>query len=98
MTKAHGARFSKQEFARRGDEIYQRDVQPRISPQDDGKFVAIDIETGDYEVDGDEIASSDRLLDRRPAAQLWLRQIGSRYAHRLGRRSALTNVREPAAV
>ena len=90
MSEARKTRMSKQEFARRGDEIYDRDVQPRISPDDEGKFVVIDIETGDSEVDPDEIAASDRLLDRRPAAQLWLRQIGSPYARRFGRRLAAT--------
>ena len=77
-------RYSKEEFARRGDEIYERDIEPRLKPEDDGKYVVIDIETGDYEIDADELAASDRLLARRPNAQAWLRQIGSRYALRFG--------------
>lgn len=74
--------YSKKEFACRGDEIYERDVQPRLGAQDDGKFVAIDIETGAYEIDIDEIAASDRLLARNPEAQIWFRLIGSRYTRR----------------
>ena len=69
-----------EEFARRGDEIYNRDIQPRLKPEDKGKFVAIDIETGAYEVDPDELAASDRLLARVPNAQTWLRRVGWRYA------------------
>jgi hypothetical protein len=79
-------RYSKEEFARRGNEIYERDIQPRLSAQDDGKFVAIDIETTAYEVDADEIAAFDRLLARYPEAQIWLRLIGSRYTRRFGPR------------
>jgi len=79
-------RYSKQEFASRGDEIYERQIQPRITPDDQGKFAVIDIETGDYEIDVDEVAAEDRLLSRRPGAQVWLRQIGSRYARRFGPR------------
>jgi len=45
-----------------------------------GEFVAIDIETGAYEVDPDELAASDRLLARVPNAQTWLRRVGWRYA------------------
>jgi hypothetical protein len=46
--------------------------------------VAIDIETGTYEVDANELAASDRLLARVPNAQIWLRRIGFRYTHRFG--------------
>jgi len=37
-------RYSKEEFARRGDEIYDRDIKPHVTAEDDGKFVVIDIE------------------------------------------------------
>jgi hypothetical protein len=78
-------RYSKEEFARRGDEIYERAVLPHLSPEDEGKYALIDIETEDYEVDWDEIAASDRLFARHPDAQVWMRQVGSRYARRFGR-------------
>jgi hypothetical protein len=77
-------RYSREEFARRGDELYDRDVLPRLKVKDKGKFVVIDIETGDYEVDDDELTASDRLLARNPGAQLWLRRIGFDYARRFG--------------
>ena len=77
-------RYSKEEFARRGDDIYERVLRPTLESGNEGRFVAIDIETGTYEVDADELAASDRLLARVPNAQIWLRRIGSRYAHRFG--------------
>lgn len=79
-------RYSKEEFARRGDEIYERDIRSYLKPEDKGKFVLIDIETGAYEIDTNEIAASDRLLSRNPKAQIWLVRAGSRYAHRFGPR------------
>ena len=79
-------RYSKEEFSRRGDEIYERDVLPHLSVEQEGQFVAIDIETGAYESDRDELAASDRLRSRYPEAQIWLRRIGSRYARRFGPR------------
>ena len=79
-------RYSKEEFARRGDEIYDREISPHVGPDDEGKFVVIDIETGAYEIDQDELAASDRLLARRLDAQIWTRRVGSRYARRLPRR------------
>jgi hypothetical protein len=77
-------RYSKEEFARRGDEIYERDLRPHVEAGNEGKFIVIDIETGAYEIDADELVASDRLLARRPDAQVWLRRVGSRYARRFG--------------
>ena len=77
-------RYSKEEFARRGDEIYEHDIRSHVD-DDEGKFVVIDIETGAYKIGPNEVAASDRLLAPHPDAQIWLRRVGSRYAHRLGR-------------
>jgi len=79
-------RYSKEEFARRGDAIYQSNVRPHLKPEDEGKFVAIDIETGAYEIDTDELAACDRLRTRIPEAQIWLVRAGSPYVHRFGSR------------
>lgn len=78
-------RYSKEEFARRGDEIYEREIRS-LEESDKGKYVAIDIETGEYEIDADEVVAVDRLSARRPSAQIWLRRIGSRYVHSFGPR------------
>lgn len=83
-------RLSHEEFARRGDEIYERDIRPYLGADDEGKFVVIDIDTGAYEIDADEVAASDRLLAHHPHAQVWLRQVGSRYARRFGPRRRAT--------
>ncbi len=77
-------RYSKEEFARRGDAIYEKDVRPHLTAEDEGKFIAIDIETGAYEIAVNELAASDRLRDRVPEAQIWLVQAGSRHVHRFG--------------
>jgi hypothetical protein len=77
-------RYSKEEFARRGDAIYENDVRPRLKTDDDGKFVAIDIESGTYEIAEDEREAGDRLRARVPEAQIWIVRVGSRYVHRFG--------------
>ena len=84
--------YSKEEFARRGDEIYERTVLPQLKPGDEGKFVVIDIEIGAYEIDTDEIAASDRLFASHPDAQTWLRRVGSRYVRRFGPRAGSATV------
>ena len=79
-------RYDREEYASRGDAIYDRNILPSLEAGNLGKFVAIDIESGDFEIDADELAASDRLLARRPDAQTWLRRVGSRYARRIGSR------------
>ena len=69
-------RYTVEDFARLGDILYEQNVLPALRPEDDGKLVLIDIDSGDFEVDRDEIAASDRLLARRPGAQVWMRRAG----------------------
>jgi hypothetical protein len=83
-------RYSKEEFARRGDEIYESQVRQQVEADNHGKIVAIDIETGDFEVDQSEIAACDCLEARRPDAQIWIVRIGSRHVRRFGGRTRRT--------
>lgn len=69
-------RYPREEFARRGPEIYRRVVVPRLTPADAGKFVVLDIETEEYEIDADKLAAALRLLARVPGAQGWLERVG----------------------
>ena len=82
-------RYSKEEFARRGTEIYERQVRPQVEEDNQGKIVAIDIETGAFEVAEDLLTASDRLLARCPNAQTWFVRIGHRAVHRFGPRSVV---------
>jgi hypothetical protein len=80
-------RYSREEFAQRGDAMYENAVRPHLKPDDNGKFAAIDIETGEYEIDADDVAALERLSKRVPSAQTWLVRIGSRYLDRFGARN-----------
>ena len=78
---------SKEEIARRGDSIYQANVLPQLAAQDEGKFAAIDVDTGNFEVAADELAACDKLSARIPNPQIWIVKVGSRYLHRFGGRA-----------
>jgi hypothetical protein len=81
-------RYSKEEFARRGDEIYESQVRQQIDEESDrGKIVAIDIETGAFEIADDTMIATRQLYDRLPDAQPWVMRIGYRAVHRFGARS-----------
>jgi hypothetical protein len=77
-------RYGKEEFARRGDALVQSKVGPHLTAADQDKFVAIDIETGEYELDKNEMKAADRLRKRVPDAQIWLVHATLGYLHRFG--------------
>ncbi|NER33088.1 MAG: hypothetical protein F6J93_03250 [Oscillatoria sp. SIO1A7] len=76
--------YSKEEFARRGNEIYETQIRPQVEEGNRGKIVAIDIETEAFEVADDTITASERLLKRHPYAQIWRVRIGHQAVHRFG--------------
>jgi hypothetical protein len=51
-------KYSKEEFARRGNEIYETQVRPQVEEGNHGKIVAIDIETGAFELAKDTMTAS----------------------------------------
>ncbi len=78
-------RRSPEELARLGAEAFARRVRPMLRPEDDGKFVAIDVGTGDFELDDDDYTAVARLRSRRPEAEIWLGRVGAPAAYRMGR-------------
>jgi len=76
-------RRSPEEVAQLGAEVFDRQVRPALRREDDGKFVAIDIDTGDYELDADDYAAVTRLRTRRPSAEIWLGRVGQPAAYRM---------------
>ena len=69
------------ERARLGQEVYERQVRPRLCPENDGKFVAVDIDSGNYEIDEDDYTAVMRLRTRLPEAEIWLMRAGFRTAY-----------------
>lgn len=90
MTPTQQPRYSKDEFTRRGNALYEEQVRAQVEqqPGSRGKVVALDIETGQFEMAGDAIAASDKLLAHVPDAQIWFVRVGSRALHRFGPRPA----------
>ena len=85
----------KDEIARLGDEIYERDVRKQVVADHDGEYVAIDVESGKWAVAG--LAASDRLRAQQPEAiDVWpaRRLPGGRQSR--GRRPAENRVIEGA--
>jgi hypothetical protein len=77
--------YTKDEVATLGDAIYARDIRPQVEDeQNKGKFVLIDIETGTWEMDADEMVASSRMETRRSDAPVWMVRVGYPYTYRVG--------------
>ncbi|NOT01023.1 MAG: hypothetical protein HOP29_10385 [Phycisphaerales bacterium] len=72
----------------RGTRIYEDRLRSELEPRHNGKFVVIDVETGEYELDDDHLAASDRAAAKRAGALLYATRVGSRCLGRIGGRSA----------
>ena len=74
--------YTKKEICDRGEEIYQEQIQSLVEPQEKGKFVVIDIESGDYEIDREHVTASKRLRERRPDSVRYAGRVGFPTAYR----------------
>ncbi|MCY7337166.1 MAG: hypothetical protein LH613_13295 [Chamaesiphon sp.] len=78
----HFLRYSPEQFAEKGTQIYQQTVLPTLGIEADGKIVALDIETGEFELADTTLAAAAKMFERLPAAQLWFERVGAQGVHR----------------
>jgi hypothetical protein len=78
--------YTTAEVVRLGREIYEREVRDQVEDAHDGEFVVVDVTTEHWEVDGDDVAASERVLARNADAVLYFARVGRRAAYRLGTR------------
>ena len=72
-------------FSERGKKIYEETIKPHIDVEKEkGKFVVIDVETGDYEIDKRDAVATRRLFDRHPNAVTHAVRVGFPTAYRFG--------------
>jgi hypothetical protein len=76
--------YSPQDVESRGEEIYEHQLRKNVELGNEGKFIVIDIETGDYEIDANDLLATKRALSKRPDAVLYGLRIGFPAAYTLG--------------
>lgn len=79
--------YSKEEFSQRGDLIYQTQIRSQVEAGNHGKIVAIDIETGAFEVADDTMTATRKFREQFPDSQTWVVRIGYHAVHRFGAQS-----------
>ena len=60
----------------RGKKIYETKIKPLVEPQEKGKYVVIDVITGDYAIGRDWAYTTEELRNRRPDAVTYSVRVG----------------------
>jgi hypothetical protein len=84
-------RYSKEEVAKRAREIYVREIRDKVEAGNRGKYLVIDIETGEYVLDEDEVTAMKRAASRYSPDTLYGMRIGFPTMGRIGARFTPTH-------
>ncbi|AFY54286.1 MAG: hypothetical protein HC836_34155 [Richelia sp. RM2_1_2] len=77
--------LSDEEITQRGKELYDSNIRPQVeTPENIGKIISINIETGEYEIGDDLIVTSLKLRSKQPDAALWSERIGFNAVYAVG--------------
>ena len=74
--------YTPQEISARGKALYETKLKAQLEPEHIGKYLVIDIETGDYEMGEDDFGVSQRAYQKNPS--------GIRFGMRIGFRTSGT--------
>ncbi|MDQ3816054.1 MAG: hypothetical protein M3347_19265 [Armatimonadota bacterium] len=61
------------EVSRRAHQIYDEQIRAQVEPAHIGKFIAVDVDTGEWEMDADMLVASKRLKTERRESVFLLR-------------------------
>ena len=76
------------EIARLGKHIYQRDIRRQVEADHHGEVVSIDVDTGIWAIADDLLAAADRLRVECPdAINIWSERVGYKALASFGGRS-----------
>ena len=73
-----------EQIADLGEQIYREKIRPTLTGADIGKFVHIDVNSGEYEIDDDDITGNFKLRERVPEARIYGIRVGYSAAYFLG--------------
>lgn len=80
------ATYTPDEIAQRGQERYEREIRQRVEGEAGhrGKMLALDIDSGEYELADDSLTALDGLRARKPAAPVYIVRVGYPTAVKIG--------------
>ncbi|CAN5471977.1 hypothetical protein BH11PLA2_BH11PLA2_46600 [soil metagenome] len=79
-------RYSDEVYGAMAQEMYDTKVRPLLKASDKGRFVTLDIETGEFEIGDDDRDTVRRLWERLPDPQPFTFCVGYKAAVKIGGR------------
>jgi hypothetical protein len=79
-------RYSADETVQRAEDLYKQRLRQQVETEHRGRYIAIDIETGEYEISDDYHAAAHAILSRKPEAAIGVLCIGYPAVGRIGGR------------
>ena len=64
--------------------IYETRIRASVEPAHDGKFIVIDLDSGEYEIDESDVEALRRAGERFPKGRLFTLRVGRKTAYRIG--------------
>ena len=83
-TSTPSPNLTPEEIADLGEKIYREKIRPTLTEADIGKFVHIDVNSGEYEIDDDDISGDMKLSERVRDAKIYGMRVGYSAAYFLG--------------
>jgi len=80
--------YTSEEIAQRGQVIYDQQVRAQVETAHQGEFLVLNIETGEYEIDRNELAALQRAKAKNPDGVFYLLRVGATAAYRLGKKQS----------
>ena len=75
--------YPREVIVSRGKEIYQQ-LRDKVEPEHKGRILAIDVKTGDYEIDDKVAVALERVRAKNPDAMVYCLRLGSPGVYRMG--------------
>ncbi len=78
--------IGREAFARRAEEYYDRALRAKLEPEHKGEYLFLDVDSGDYEVDVDQLAAMHRARAKHPNTIFYIMRVGYRAVGHMGLR------------
>ena len=76
----------KEETARLGEEIYERDIRQKVEADHHGEIVAIDVNSGNWAIAENVTTAWQHLVSQHPDGGFWFIRVGYPAVYHLGGR------------
>jgi hypothetical protein len=81
--------YTSDEIVQRGQALYDQQIRARVEVGHKGEFLVLDVDTGEYEIDSNEVAALKRAKAKNPGAALYILRVGFPTAYRVGGQRAV---------